>query len=523
MRSAHQRFVTRYLTTIVAALATVALAQPAPGSGGTLRAAMQTNPPTLDVMVNTANATKQVAIYILESLVAFDENDQVVAVLAEDWEISNDGLTYTFRLRHGVLFHNGDEMLAEDVKASLDRFFAVSARKASFSIVTDVEVVDDYTVRLHLSEPRPTLLTALASYQTYPGIMPRELVEGKDVGELGTSDFVGTGPYMLVEWQPDQHIHLRRFADYQVDSRTPQSGLTGEKIAYFEDIYLVPVPEAGARVAGLLSGEYDFAEALPITQYQQIQNSATVSPVIRPNEWWIVLDFNHHPDSWGGNLQFRQAIQAALNMEEVMLAVTSGQRDFYELQPGPFFTGQPWWTDVGAATYDQRNIELAKQLLEEAGYQGEEVVILTNRDYDWMYKAVLAAADQLTNRVGMNVTVQVLDWPGQRALEQNPTGWAIAPNGHDYRQDPTGFESSWTCPAQRKFLCNEELDSWFTAGNQTADFDERLDAYGRMQEVLHRDVVTLGLGSYHGLQAIQNNIQGFAAWAFPRFWGVYRE
>src|SRR5690606_28982983 len=90
MKSAQRSIVTRYLIAIVAVLASMALAQPAPGSGGTLRAAMQTNPPTLDVMVNTANATKQVAIYILESLVAFDENDQVVPVLAEDWEISDD-------------------------------------------------------------------------------------------------------------------------------------------------------------------------------------------------------------------------------------------------------------------------------------------------------------------------------------------------------------------------------------------------------------------------------------------------
>jgi peptide/nickel transport system substrate-binding protein len=512
------------LIALVAILTTaLALAQPLPGEGGTLRAAMQTNPPTLDVMTNTANATKQAAIYVFESLVAFDANDEVRPVLAEGWTVSEDELVYTFPLRQGITFHNGQPMRAEDVKASLERFLAVSPRRTSLAAISEIEVVDDHTIRLHLSEPLPTLLANLASYQTFPAVMPADIIAGKGVGELETSDFIGTGPYVLVEWQPDQHIYLRRFEDYQVDTRFPRSGLTGEKIAYFDEVYLVPVPESGARVAGLLAGEFDFAEALPITQYQQIAGDPGVEAVIRQNEWWIVLDFNHHETSWGGNVHFRRAIQAALDMEEIMLAVTSGQRDFFELQPGPFFTGQPWWSDVGEATYDQRDLDAARAHLDAAGYDGEEIVILTNRDYDWMYRAVLAAADQLENRLGMNVSVQVLDWPGQRALEQSETGWAIAPNGHDYRQDPTGFESSWTCPAQRKFLCNEDLDQGFLDGSATSDFDERYAAYERMQEVLHRDVVTLGLGSYHGFQAARANLAGFEAWNFPLFWGTYRE
>ena len=501
----------------------LAAAQPLPGEGGVLRAAMQTNPPTLDVMTNTANATKQAAVYIFESLVAFDANDEVVPVLAEEWIVSDDELTYTFPLRQGITFHNGQPMQAVDVQASLERFLEVSPRRTSLAAIDEVEAVDDHTIRLHLSEPLPTLLANLASYQTFPAVMPADIITGKGIGELETSDFIGTGPYALVEWQPDQHIRLQRFADYQVDDRFPRSGLAGEKIAYFEEVYLVPVPESGARVAGVLTGEFDFAEALPITQYDQLVNDPSVEPVIRLNEWWIVLDFNHHESSWGGNVHFRRAIQAALDMEEIMLAVTSGQPDFFELQPGPFFTGQPWWSDVGAETYNQADLDAARAHLDAANYAGEEIVILTNRDYEWMYRAVLAAADQLENRLDMNVTVTVLDWPGQRAMEQSESGWAIAPNGHDYRQDPTGFESSWTCPAQRKFLCNEDLDAAFIDGANVSDFADRFAAYERMQEVLHRDVVTLGTGSYHGLQATGANLAGFEAWNFPLFWGTYRE
>src|SRR5680860_565496 len=111
----------------------------AAAQGGTMRAAMQTNPPTLDVMTTTAFATRQTAFYFFESLVAYDETFNVVPMLADDWTVNDDYTLYTFTLREGVPFHNGDVMVADDVVASFERFIEVSPRTSRFAGVEQIE------------------------------------------------------------------------------------------------------------------------------------------------------------------------------------------------------------------------------------------------------------------------------------------------------------------------------------------------------------------------------------------------
>jgi peptide/nickel transport system substrate-binding protein len=508
------------LAALILLIAGIATAQ---DSARVLRAAMQTNPPTLDVMTSTAFATRQTAFYFFESLVAYDENFDVVPMLADSWEVNDENTRYTFVLREGVPFHNGDIMTAEDVVASFERFIEVSPRKSRFARVEQIEAVGDGTVVFHLAAPDATFLPALASPLSYAAIMPAEIITGKAVGELAVEEMIGTGPYRLEDWQPDRFVHMVRFEDYAVDDDLERTGLAGAKIANFDEIFLVPVTEPSARVAGILSGEYDYAEALPTTQYAQLQTNSSVETYITRPGVWYVLEFNHS-NELTGNLKFRQAIQTALDMEQVARAMTAGQTDFYRLQPSLFFNEQAlWWNEAGAELYNQADADRARALLAESGYDGEEIILLTNRDYDAMYKAVLTVANQLETRLGMNVTVNVLDWPGQRAFEKNKEGWHITPTFYSLRFDPSDFESSFHSSAGRKFYGNPVMDQALERGAAGATVEERQAAYQEVQRLFYEDVAALKLADVFDLEAVRSDIVGFESWYTPRFWGVDTE
>ena len=505
------------LIALILALASIATAQ---GSSDTLRAAMQTNPPSLDVMTTTAFATRQMAFYFFESLIAYDETFNIVPMLADSWEVNDDNTLYTFHLRENVPFHNGDVMTAEDVVASFERFIEVSPRKSRFAGVEQIEAVDDHTVAFHLAAPDATFLAAMASPLSYAAIMPAEIIGGKGVGDLNVGEMIGTGPYRLEDWQPDRFVHLVRFDDYAVDDDLEMTGLAGAKIANFQEIFFVPVTEPGARVAGIQSGEYDYAEALPTTQYAQLEADPEIETFITRPGVWYVLEFNH-ANEWSGNHTFRQAIQAALDMEAVARAMTAGQEDFYRLQPSLFFNEQEqWWNEAGAEAYNQADIEKARDLLAESGYNGEEIILLTNRDYDAMYKGVLAVANQLETKLGMNVSVNILDWPGQRAFEENEEGWHLTPTFYSLRFDPSDFESSFHSSAQRKFYSNPEMDAALEKGAAGTTVEERKAAYEEVQRIFYEDIPGLKLADVFDLEAVRSDIEGFQTWYTPRFWGV---
>lgn len=191
-----------------------------------LHYASNAQPPSLDPLMSNAVVTREVASIIYESLVAFDENYEPVPMLAESIEQSEDGKTYTFKLRQGVKFHNGKEMKSEDVVASLTRWAEKSSSARAVLVDPVFTAVDDYTVTLTLGQGTTLALGAMANVSHLAAIMPKEIVESAP--ESGVTEFIGTGPYQFVEWKQDQYLKFTKFDDY-VALDTPASGLSGKK------------------------------------------------------------------------------------------------------------------------------------------------------------------------------------------------------------------------------------------------------------------------------------------------------
>jgi peptide/nickel transport system substrate-binding protein len=484
---------------------------PEPRFGGVFRAAMTANPLTLDPYAGTQIATREIGLHVFESLVTYGHDSEIIPQLAEKWDVSKDGRTYTFYLRKDVLFHNGKEMKAEDVKASIDRFKKLAARRAELDALEKVEVIGDYVINFHLSRQDGAFLAALANPICQLAIMPKETVEDQELNKI---DIIGTGPYQFVEWIPDRHVRVRRFDGYKPWGG-PASGLGGERIAYLDEILFVPVPEPGARVAGLETCEYDFADALPGTAIPRLSKLPTIQLTQLKPYTYVVVYINH--SLIFKDLKMRQALQAALNQEEIMLVASDGAG---RLDPGMYFREQRWHSDAGKELYDQRNPEKAKALLKEAGYKGEPIVMITNTDYDYMYKAALVVYQQL-KKAGMNIKLEVYDWPGATTLRKDMSKWDLLFSSQSTRFDPTANDFYFLPSTTIMAYDNPKAVELIEKGRASLDFSERYAAYSDLQKLVYEDVAILRLFDLNLNEGYQDYVKGYVPWVIPHFWNVW--
>jgi peptide/nickel transport system substrate-binding protein len=499
-----------------------------PAFGGVFKAALGSSPPSLDTMATVAAATTYISLHTHEKLVEFGEDYSVIPGLAESWDMSDDGKTYTFYLREGVKFHNGKEMTSEDVIASLERYLEVSARRAQFDLLESWEAPDDYTVVMQLSSPSAGWLGTLATPASDLSIWPKEIIEGKPKGEINPEDVVGTGPYQLVEVLPDQLYRMTRFEDYE-PLPGERDGLGGAKIPYFDEVHLLIVPETGARMAGLETGEYDWVGTPPGTDLPRLDaNPETQVFVTKPASGGYVL-FNH-ADPLSGNLKFREAVLAVLDMEAVGMAMADGNRDLFDLNYSIWPPQTVWYTedDYAQSRYNQNDPETAKQLLEEAGYAGEEVILVGTRTSPALFKQVMAVADQLQNKLDMNVRVEMYDWPGTISKWAEETGWHIGSTTNITLQllNPnaaSGYWGSWGTHPVRVHYSNPEFDAAFEALDRTATFEERKEQLKEIQRLFYEDLPNIKTVEIYSTSAGRSDICNYKGWYRLRFFGVWRQ
>src|SRR2546428_106864 len=224
-----------------------------PKRGGVLRVGNLGEPPALDAHWTTASITETLTNHVYEGLYSLDASNRPTPMLAESHTVSKDGLTYTFKLRQGIKFHNGKEMTSEDVVPSLARWGKQSIYgKALFAQVADWRAVDTYTVEMKLKEKSAIVLISLAVPNNFGAIYPKEIAE-KFPPEVKATEWVGTGPFKLAEWKPDQYIRMVRFDEYRSRNEQP-NGYGGGKTAWLDEIRWIPVPGVATRVAQVETG-----------------------------------------------------------------------------------------------------------------------------------------------------------------------------------------------------------------------------------------------------------------------------
>ena len=501
---------------LLAALPFAAGTAEAQKRGGDIVMAQQAQPPTIDGMTTTAQASRNISLHIWEMLITRDENANVVGDLATAWTVSPDGLTYTYTLRD-ARFHNGKMFTSADAKASLERYARVGG-SPFMKPVKEMSTPDAKTLVITLNNPVPGFLEQLSSPRAPAVIIPAEEA-GKEANKI---EFIGTGPFQFVEFRPDSHVKLRRFDGYmQNTNATGRDGFGGKKTAWVDTITIRFVPEGGARTAGLQSGEIQVLEQIPTPSAKRLASdrSVTMHEMMPWAFQTFIFNASQPPTN---NTKVRQAIQAAIDPEEVMAISTDGS---YRLLHGWQYPNTPYFQgDLGKEAYNQKNQAKAKQLLQEAGYKGEELLILTDSSFKNHNDTAITIGEQL-KAIGMKVNVKVVDWPTALSGTTKKEGWNAWPlmMGIEPYEGPYNVVSFFAGPNARIQVEDPVIGAANATLNSALTLPERQAAFAKFQKQMTDEAFVLKVGEVGIFQATRANVKGYKPYRIPRMWDIWVE
>lgn len=476
-----------------------------------LRIAISANPPSLDAQIANSNITAQVGYHIFEPLFAMDENFEPQPVLADSYEMSEDGKVYTIKLLKGVKFHNGEEMTADDVVASLNRWVKDSQKASTLIGGSKFEKVDDYTVKMTANEAASDIITVLANPIMFAAIYPAEVVES--AGEKGISEYIGTGPYKLTKWKQDQFIQLDKFDDYQVRENAT-TGLASKKTAATKRLTFEIVTDASTRIAGAKNGQYDIVEEVPQDNYEELDKVSNLKLDI--TKGGTLNLFLNTTVGIMKNQDMRQAVLAALDMNDILLG-SYGNKELYEVNPGWFSPDdKQWGSEAGKEYYNQNNPEKAKELLKKAGYNNEKLVLVTTQDYPEMYNATLVVQEQL-KKAGMNAEVETFDFSTFMEHRADPNQNSMFITSNSYNVLPiqlTVLDKTWAG------MDRPEITDGIKAMRLSDSQQEAKAAWDDVQEYIYEYGGATVLGHFTGVNAISKDVEGYEYMRFPIFWNA---
>jgi peptide/nickel transport system substrate-binding protein len=382
-----------------------------------LHVAVMQESPSLDLHKNSTLIARQIgAGQIWEKLVTLNSRSDVVPELAESFEISPDGKLLVFHLRKGVPFHDGSIMTAADVTASMNRWIESYAPAREMAGNSRFETISGDTVQIRLLNPAVTFPDMIAGAPQSAVITSAAACADEDQRGF-MRRYIGTGPFRFVEWKNDQYILLEKFPGYAPYGVPGQAtdGWAGYKAPQVEQIYYHIVPQASTRVAGLLTGQYQVNYNVDNDDLPVIRGARDLETVSY-QAGTLALVFNKKQGICA-DPYFRQAVNAALNAEEILAAVFGEQ---YELGSSYMEDTQGFWkSDAGGENYNQRDPALARELLKKSPYAGETIRILTSVP-GTTDRGVLVLLAQLKD-AGINAEMTVVDWATLLQYRSDPS------------------------------------------------------------------------------------------------------
>jgi peptide/nickel transport system substrate-binding protein len=483
-------------------------------AGGSVTIAISGAPPTLDAQMTSASYARDISLHLFETLYARDENGRSVPDLADGVDIKDDGKTYVFALRKGVKFHNGKEMTSEDVVASLERYRKVGASAKLIDVVDTIVATGPNQVTITLKNVQASFLDMLSSPRAPLAIYPAEEA-AKPTEQL---TLIGTGPYKFVEYVPDSHVKLERFADYAKNmAYSGRDGFAGRKEASLDEVIFRFMPDSGAKLAALQAGELQFIEDIDGRTANSLDKEKF--SVYKAVPFYIqVLKFNHaQPPT--NDVNFRRAVSAALNMEAIMAIAFA---DIYTLDGGWVFPTSPYATPEGKDLYNLGSVDVAKQHLAKSSYNGEKLTFIVE-DYRPDIDTVTVIKEQLS-QIGVNVDIRVADWPTVSKLGFSPEGWHMWVHGMGIEpyEGPATIMSVWV-NGESQQKDDPTINKLFADYNLELDEAKRKSIFGQFQKHMYEEGVATPLGGYGLFQVATSKLKEFVPARIPRMWGVWLE
>jgi len=465
---------------------------------------------TFDPMVSTKDIVSQVTQHFVETLYTFDSSWNVAPLLAAAMpDISGGGTVYRIPLREGVMFHDGSAMDSGDVVASLKRWLEVASRgKGIADRVTSVEASGPLEVTITLSSPHSPLLSLLAFSNSAAVVYPEEIL-GETIDTV-----IGTGPYRIGEHVPDLYLQLVRFDGYS-SRLEPSDGHSGARKQIPDEIRFIPVADPNTRVEGLVSGQFDFADALPAESLGRVEGSDAAEPLVLQPFGWPVWAINHKAGLLTDQ-KIRLALQAALPIDDMLFAAFGDERFF--LVDAPLFpSGWVWNNDAGVEYYNQNDSETAQALLNEAGYTGQPLRILTSRQFEFHFKMAEVARAALEN-AGFTVQMDVVDWATLGQRRNDPALWDVYITHSPFLPEPA-LTSLWSVTA-RTGWGHPEKEAVLAEFTAETDLAKRQELFAELQRMNFEDVGFIKIGGFNSLMGQRKGLTGVPANPWPFFWNA---
>jgi peptide/nickel transport system substrate-binding protein len=488
-----------------------------PANAKTLRFIAQSDLRVLDPIWTTAYISRNHGYCVFDTLFAIDAEFAPHPQMVGDFSISADKLTYRFKLRDGLAFHDDSPVRGVDCVASIKRWMARDSHGQSLALVLDeIKPDGDKAFTITLKEPFSLLIDAFAKVSSLALFEMPELLDNTYPNHQIT-EMVGSGPLKFVkeEFQPGHLVVYVKNTSY-VPRQEPPSWASGGKVVKVDRIEWLYIPDAMTKVAALNAGEADWWENPPLDLVPALAANpditiARIDPLPQP----IMVKFNHLLPPFD-NVKMRQAVLSVINQADFLTALAGDQKN-WELCPSFFTCGTPMASDAGsAALTGPRDLDRAKKLIAEAGYKGERIVVLDAVDQPVAHSQALVVSD-LLKQLGTNVDLQAMDWGTlvTRRASMEPLdkgGWNIFATGWvgadllDPGGNPTlrtnGKKSHFGWPSDDKI---EELRAqWLKA----TTLDERKKLAAAIQLRAFEVVPYIPTGQWVPKTAYRKNVKG---------------
>lgn len=469
------------------------IAQDAPRRGGTLQVGLAEDPPELDPHLSASNAARSVMHNIFATLVEIDEKLRIVPGIASSWNVSQDGLTYTFHLRDDVIFHDGTALDAKAVKYNFDRILDPkfgSPRASEIAYVKEVKVDDNYTVTLQLSQPFAALLPALASW-TGMIVSPAAVEKhGRDFSQV----LVGAGPFKFVEQIRNDRVALERF-----------DGYFKKGLPYLDRVVYRPFVDVDSRILNLESGAIHMINAVPGAVVERISSNAdlTLSTVGGLGFRGVWLNTQ---SAELGTPQRRAAFSACID-RQVIVKTVFGEAAVPATGP---FSRETWVVD-DTDQVPARNITLSRALLAEAGVPGGfEFTMLITPDAESIRIASIITA--MCQEVGINIKIQQGEFGSIMSRMRANSMYTAALIEVSPRNEPDLIAYPFfhsTGGLNLSHYRSEEMDQLLDAGRASTDQAERKRIYRSVIDVLNRDFPYIFIYHLQEMKAFRKTVKGY--------------
>lgn len=460
--------------------------------GGILKVGLQADPAELDPHLTSLTAAWHLIEHVYEGLITVDDTLSPVPLLAKSWEISEDGITYTFHLQDGVTFHNGRAMTSADVKYSFDRIMnpdTASPTASDFSQITAIETPDDATVVFTLAKADASFLAKLV--QSGASIVAQEVVEeNTDLMQV----MVGTGPFKFVEYIPATSATLERNEAYW-DAPLP----------YLDGIEFVVASENTSRRTAVTSGTVDFIEYAPFQDMSIFEGDDTLAVYGDQNTNIRYMGINVTREPFD-KPEVRQAISMALDRQPMIDAAMSGAATAtVNIFPATYWAG--FEAEVPAP-----DIEGAKALLASVGLEGGfKAKIHSWAEYSFLNGSAIVIQEQL-KQIGIeletdfqeNATYLANYFAGEFDMSVTGTSAYVDPNDvieNNFHTNRTNIATGYS---------NAEVDALIDEGIATTDQEARAEIYRKIQEILSVDLPWINLFIASQYEVAKTYVKGYS-------------